>query len=165
MEELNFIPETRPQPKFTLLTFGQYFKLNHDLSIARGWKLGQPTERTFEMSPPPAKVNITYDEEGNELTYDIAVVMPISSEIQENHADLIAGIELHKDYIPVEEDISEWIAEGLKTAEIDWELNHCAAQKVFGKVIWMESEPRTSESDEAVQVLNELDNTIITVEL
>ena len=42
--------ETRPQPKFALLDFGEYLKLNKQLSELSGWQLGQPTERSFEMN-------------------------------------------------------------------------------------------------------------------
>lgn len=131
MPEQEYI-ETRPQPGYALLTFGEYFKLNHDLSIAKGWQLGQDTERSFEMNPTPAKVNIQYDAEGVETGYDIAFVMPVSAEVQENYPELIEGFELFKSYIPADiEETENAIVDGeIETDVIDWTLNHCQAQGV-----------------------------------
>ena len=155
-----------PQPKFTLLTFGQYFKLNHDLSIAKGWQLGQDTERSFEMNPVAAKINIQYDSEGNETGYDIAFVMPVSSEIRENYPEIIAGLELVSDYIPADKHINEIIATGLNTEVIDWVLRHYVrvGAKEDGLVIWLEEQARSQLSDEAVSQLNGLGITIITID-
>ena len=165
MPETEYI-ETRPQPKFTLLTFGQYFKLNHDLSIAKGWQLGQDTERSFEMNPVAAKINITYDEEGVETGYDIAFVMQLSSEIQENYPEIIEGLELVIDYIPADEHITEIIATGLNTEIIDWVLQHYVrvGVKEDGLVIWLEEQARSQLSDEAINQLNGLGIIIITID-
>ena len=123
--------ETRPQPKFALLTFGEYYQLNHDLSIARGWQLGIDTERYAPMNTPLAKVNVEYDTEGNEISYEIRLVMPISSEIQENHPDLLTGIELVNSYIPVDDAIEEVaINDDIDPDVIGWTFNHCQAQGV-----------------------------------
>lgn len=165
MEEQQYI-ETRPQPGYALLTFGEYYKLNHDLSIARGWQLNKDTERYVPMNTPLAKVNSEFDSEGNEISYEVKLVMPISSEIQEIHADLLTGIELVSSYQEVEGQITEIVAIGLSSDIIDWTLLHYLKVGTIrdGLVIWLEDEARSSLSDEAVQKLNDLNVTIITVE-
>jgi hypothetical protein len=166
MNELELQIETRPQPGYALLTFGEYYQLNHDLSIARGWQLDNDTERYAPMNTPLAKINIEYDEEGNEISYEVKLVMPISSEIQENYADLLTGIELVNNYQEVEGQITEIIAVGLNSDIIDWTLLHYLRVGTIreGLVLWLEDEARSSLSDEAVQKLNDLNVTIITVE-
>lgn len=165
MEEQQYI-ETRPQPGYALLTFGEYYQLNHDLSIARGWKLNQPTERFAPMNTPLAKVNVEYDEQGNELSYEVKLVMPVPSEIQINHSDLIAGIQLVRDYKKVEGQINEIVATGLNSDVIDWTLLHYlrVGNTMEGVVLWLEDEARSSLSDQAVEALNNLGVTIITVD-
>jgi len=121
MEDIEQI-ETRPQPAYALLTFGQYFSLNKSISIARGWKLGGSTERTFSMNPNAAKVNIKYDDEGIEVSYDAKLVMRLSSEIQETHADLLEGVELHKTYIHVDNPVSELFVDMYEMETIDWTI-------------------------------------------
>lgn len=129
MPEEEYI-ETAPQPAFLLLTYGQYFKLNHDLSIAKGWQLGQPTERSREMNPPTAKINITYDAEGNETGYDEALVMQITSKEQEDYPELFAAFELHSSYVPVESESNVPVEGEIESDVIDWTLNHYQAQGV-----------------------------------
>jgi len=165
MEEQQYI-ETRPQPGYTLLSFGEYYQLNHDLSIARGWKLDNDTERYAPMNTPLAKINSEFDSEGDEISYEVKLVMPISSEIQENHADLLEGIELVSNYTNVEGQITEIVALGLNSDIIDWTLLHYLRVGTLrdGLVIWLEDEARSALSDEAVKLLNDLNVTIITVE-
>ena len=130
MEQQEYI-ELRPQPGYTLLSFGEYYQLNHDLSIARGWQLEQDTERYAPMNTPLAKVNSEFDSEGNETSYEVKLVMPISSDIQENHADLLTGVELVNSYIPVDDAIEEVaINDDIEPGVIDWTFNHCQAQGV-----------------------------------
>ena len=163
--ERQFIPETRPQPAYALLSYGEYYKLNHDLSVARGWQIGGNTERVFEMNPQAAKVSIQYDSEGIETGYDIRFVMPISTEIQENHSELLQGIELVSSFTPVEIDVQEIIAEGLTSDVVDWTLQHYfkVGKKEDGLILWLEEQPRSQLSDEAVQQLNEIGITVITI--
>src|SRR6056297_1641307 len=114
--------ETRPQPAYLLLDYAEYMKLNHDLSVAKGWQLGQQTERSRGMKPQTAKVNIQTDSEGNETGYDIKYVLKVTSKEQEYYPDLIAGFELHDNYTPV--DITEPVIEGeIETDVIDWTIN------------------------------------------
>lgn len=114
--------ETRPQPKIALLTFGEYFKFNRDLSIAEGWEIGKGTERGFVMNPLAAKYNIQYDSDGNEVGYDAKLVAQISSDIQINHPDLIAGFELIDSYQPVDQSIQSIIVDITSLELLDWTL-------------------------------------------
>lgn len=65
-----------------------------------GFDVGLPTERYAPIEPQLAKINIVYDEEGNE-SYDTVPVMPILPVIQELYPQLIQDIELHDSYEPV----------------------------------------------------------------
>ena len=85
--------------KYTLLDLDAYNALNHSISEASGFDLGQPTERYAPIEPTLAKVNITYDEEGNE-TFDAIPVMTITGYVQENYPSSLTGIELIESYIP-----------------------------------------------------------------
>ena len=78
----------------------EYTDLNERISEAMGFNLGQPTERYAPIEPQLAKINIVYDEEGNE-SYDTIPVMPILPVIQELYPQLIQDIELHDSYEPV----------------------------------------------------------------
>ena len=86
--------------KYVLLSMAEYTDLNERISDAMGFDLGQPTERYATIEPQLAKINIVYDEEGNE-SYDTIPVMPILPVIQELYPQLIQDIELHDSYEPV----------------------------------------------------------------
>ncbi len=103
MEEEIIIEETRPQPAYVLLTEADYVILNDAISAAKGYDLGKPTERYAHTVPSQAKINIKYDEAGNEISYDTICVMPITSEVQENYPALLEGIELVKNYVKLEQ--------------------------------------------------------------
>ena len=112
MEELNNI-ETNPQPKIALLQPNEYYKLNEAISKAKGYDLEKNTQRYFSMSPEIAKINIQYDAEGVEISYDEAYVAKISADIQINYPELLEGIELHNSYVKSDSEITEIIATGL----------------------------------------------------
>jgi len=122
--------ETRPQPAYLLLDYAEYMKLNHDLSVAKGWQLGQQTERSRGMKPQTAKVNIQTDSEGNETGYDIKYVLKLTSKEQEYYPDLIAGFELHDNYTPVDTTESVPVEGEIETDVIDWTMNHYEKQGV-----------------------------------
>lgn len=141
MPEQEYI-EDRPQPAKALLTLGKYYDINYNLSEAKGWQLGMNTERCFEMNPTACKINIQYDEDGNESSYEEAYVMDISSEIQRDYPELIEGIELVSSFVPLEKSYTEIIATGLSTEVEEWFLNHYVkVGKIDGlQVIWLENE-------------------------
>ena len=90
--------------KYALLLTNQYQILNESISSAMGFDIGMPTERYAPIEPQLAKINIVYDEEGNE-SYDTIPVMPILPVIQELYPQLIQDIELHDSYKPVVEQL------------------------------------------------------------
>jgi hypothetical protein len=90
--------------KYTLLSADKYAALNDTISEAMGFNVGLPTERYAPTEPQLAKINIAYDEEGNE-SYDTLPVMPILPVIQELCPQLIQDIELHDSYEPVVEQL------------------------------------------------------------
>ena len=101
MEEIIEIVEVK-STKYVLLSIESYASLNEKISEAVGFDVGMPTERYAPIEPQLAKINIVYDEEGNE-SYDTIPVMPILPIIQELYPQLIQDIELHDSYEPVVE--------------------------------------------------------------
>lgn len=85
--------------KYVLLSMSEYAGLNERISEAMGFDMGMPTERYAPIEPQLAKINIVYDEEGNE-SYDTIPVMPILPNIQEGHPSLLVGLTLIDSYIP-----------------------------------------------------------------
>ena len=90
--------------KYALLLTDQYQILNESISSAMGFDIGMPTERYAPVEPQLAKINIVYDEEGNE-SYDTIPVMPILPIIQEGHSSLLVGLTLIDSYIPYIQEI------------------------------------------------------------
>ena len=90
--------------KYALLLTDQYQILNESISSAMGFDIGMPTERYAPIEPQLAKINIVYDEEGNE-SYDTIPVMPILPIIQEGHSSLLVGLTLIDSYIPYIQEI------------------------------------------------------------
>ena len=84
---------------YALLDAAKYAALNDRISDAMGFDIGKPTERYAPVEPQLAKINIVYDEEGNE-SYDTIPVMPILPNIQEGHSSLLVGLPLIDSYIP-----------------------------------------------------------------
>ena len=103
MEEIIETVEVKPT-KYVLMSIDKYETLNHQISEAMGFDLGKPTERYAPIEPQLAKINIVYDEDGNE-SYDTVPVMPILPTIQELYPQLIQDIELHDSYEPVVEQL------------------------------------------------------------
>ena len=98
MEEIIEIAEVK-STKYVLLSIESYASLNEKISEAMGFDVGMPTERYAPIEPQLAKINIVYDEEGNE-SYDTTPVMPILPNIQEGHPSLLVGLTLIDSYIP-----------------------------------------------------------------
>lgn len=85
--------------KYALLDLDTYNSLNHSISEALGFDLGLPTERYAPIEPMLAKVNIAYDEEGNQH-YDTMPIMQITNYVQECLPELLIGITLQDSYEP-----------------------------------------------------------------
>jgi len=103
------IIETRPQPKFALLSLDEYVALNCAYSVAKGYAVGQHTERCFEIYPSVAKTNIVYDGDGNEVSFDTdKIIVPISAEIQMDYPSLISGFTLVDSFERVDQSVTEF---------------------------------------------------------
>lgn len=148
--------------KYALLSAADYIKLNHALSIAKGYDLVKDTARCFTIVPQLAKVDIVVDAQGVE-TFGLMCVALIDAEAQEKFPELLTGIELIESYIPAETSIEELIAEGLTQPVIDWELEHLRFFHEGLKVVWLESEAPSPEKE---PILEELGNklTVIVVD-
>ncbi len=103
MEEIIETIEVK-STKYVLLSMAEYVSLNDRISESMGFDIGMSTERYAPIEPQLAKINIVYDEEGNE-SYDTIPVMPILPVIQELYPQLIQDIELHDSYEPVVEQL------------------------------------------------------------
>ena len=106
-------------PCFALCTFGEYFKLNHDLSVARGWSLGGATERCLPMNPRAAKTDIKDDG-----SYSAKLVAEITSEWLQEYPHLFEGKELVDSYIPVDGQEKEFFADISDFEVVDWTIQH-----------------------------------------
>lgn len=152
------VPDPLPQPIIAKLTPTEYYKLNKYISEIKGYDLTKDTQRYVDMNPPT----------DGEFVY-----MYMDTVTQELLGELITPYE-KVESVPVlsdeegniiEPDRSVIDAEMLQAEDIDWVLNHY--EKVGDKsieVICLLDEPRTTESDQAVQKLIEEDITVITVE-
>lgn len=137
--------------KYTLLSFSEYFKLNKAISEALGYNLSYDTARYTDPIPKLAQVGET-----------TLAVMQIDIEVQEKLPELLEGLTLVDEYTPVDNtDTIE--ATGLNTEQIDYTLNHIAAVNHSIELIQLESEPRSEESDIAVEKLVSENVTVITV--
>lgn len=162
----NLIPDNRPYTKYAILTESEYLKLNKAISIALGYVLGDDTARYSNIIPNHCKVNVVHSGtiEAPVETYDVMAVMQINADIQENHSELLTGLELVDSYIPCDDTQIQMFAENLTTSSVDWMLNHTADQGTTLEVIHLESAPRSAESDQAVEQLVNEGITVITVE-
>lgn len=133
MEEEIIIPETRPQPKVALLTFGEYYALNCVLSEAKGYDFSKLTQRVLPMNPRAAKTEIVYNEENEVVSYVPKLVAPISSQIQIDYPELLEGVELVKSYIPTGEEIYEFIVDMIDMNVVNWTAMQFSAVKGIGK--------------------------------
>lgn len=139
---------------YALLSFGQYFDLNYKISMLQGYDLALPTERYAPICP-----RITAGETP-------LCVLELTVEVQEKCADLLEGVMLvdNGQWTLAEEQPTTIEATGLTTEQVDWTLNHTAATGTTVELIQLESEPRSEESDIAVEQLVSEGVTIITVE-
>jgi len=165
MNELNFKLDQIPQitSKYALLTTGEYIALNHSLSLAKGYNLGDSTARCFPIVPTLAKVDIQYDEKGKE-TFSVLCVALIDIEAQEKYAELLTGIELIGSYTPANITVDELIADGLTKQQIDWELDHLRFFNNGLKVVWLESEAPSIDKEVICEELSEKGITVAIVD-
>ena len=148
--------------KFALLNTADYIKLNHSLSVAKGYDLEKDTARCFPIVPQLAKVDIATDANGVE-TFGLMCVALIDIEAQEKFPELLTGIELIESYIPAEITVEELIAEGLTQSQIDWVIDHLRLFHDGLKIVWLESEAPSPEKEPILEELGQI-LTIIVVE-
>ena len=89
---------------YALLDAAKYAALNDRISDVMGFDIGKPTERYAPVEPMLAKINIIYDEEGNE-SFDTIPVMQITGFVQENYPNTLVGVEIVESYIPYVPDV------------------------------------------------------------
>lgn len=120
MEEILNIPETRPQPKILQLTFGEYSRINCLISVAEGFDIENDTARAYTMNPPACKYNLQVN--GDKETYEVRLVMPITSEFQIKYPQLFEGLEMFDDYVPVDTPIQELLVDIADHQTLYWTL-------------------------------------------
>lgn len=93
--------------KYVLLNVEAYSVLNHKISEAMGFNIGEPTERYAPVIPVLTKVNIQFSGEGENVieTFDSIPVMPITVTVQERCVELLKGYELIESYVPYVENV------------------------------------------------------------
>ena len=103
MEEIIEIVEVK-STKYVLLSTAEYAGLNNVISESFGFDMGLPTERYAPVVPMLAKVNVQFNEEGENVveTYDTIPVMPITATVQERFPDLLEGLDLLDSYTPAQ---------------------------------------------------------------
>lgn len=124
---------------YALLSFSDYYRLNHAISEAKGYNLNDPTERVWEVMPTLAKINIVVDPETEVETYDIACVAIITHD----NLQYVTGLTLVQSYDPAPDTLEELILTGLTAAEEDWLLNHIEKYTPAIHTLWLEDEPPT----------------------
>lgn len=133
MENLEEIqPESRPMPQTALLSYTQYTLLNEAISKAKGYPKNG-TSRIWSMYPDLAKVNQTFDTEGNETSFDIVCALKVSGSMLEEYPQYFEGLELVNDWdvIPYDGELDLLELDGLTTETIDWFLENVNDQFVF----------------------------------
>ena len=121
MEELlNTQSEQRPQPRILQLTFGEYSRINCLISVAEGFDIENDTARAYTMNPPACKYNLQVN--GDKETYEVRLVMPITSEFQIKYPQLFEGLEMFDDYIPVDAPIQELLVDIADQQTLYWTL-------------------------------------------
>ena len=155
--------ETRPQPAYILCSLPDYFRLNKVLSEYKGYKIGDATERVQVMNPKAAKVNIQYDTEGNEVSSDALLVLPVSSEHQVTYPELFEGKELVSNYTPVDATLDFIEILSLETDEMFWIIEHCVRLNVTfdGLVLTLPIALLDSLTQEQIDAVNALQVTLI----
>lgn len=140
--------------RYAILTASEYFSLNNEISVAKGYALGDPNDKRAErygsMNPELCKLNIQFSDDEEPIeSYDLACVLPITVEVQE----MLPELDLVDTYISSGESLKDIQVEGQTTDELDYLLNHYNA--VGDKSIDMiESDAsRSIESDLAVDTL------------
>lgn len=93
--------------KYVILDSESYGILNHRISEAMGFDIGEPTERYAPVIPMSAKVNVQFTEVSETVveTYDTIPVMPITATVQERCTELLQGYDLLESYTPNVEDV------------------------------------------------------------
>lgn len=160
MEDI-IITEPTISTKYAILSTSDYLKLNEVISKAKGYNLEDATARYSNPIPDLCKTNVSIIDDVE--TYTPMAVMQILAEVQIIYPELLTGIELVDSYISAEAS-TELTAIDLSSITVDYTLNHIAAVGTTLEMIQLESSPRTTESDQAVDQLVGEGLTIITVE-
>lgn len=119
VESWSFDEEVVYTDCFCLLNYADYIKLNHKLSVARGWTLENATERYAPMVPKLAIHN-------NETV----CVMPLIADVLEKQQNLLEGIEFVSAYTFFNEEVNLSVTGEIETDVIDWAMNHCQKKRV-----------------------------------
>lgn len=122
---------------YALLSFSDYYRLNHSVSVAKGYDLNNPTERVWEVTPTLAKTNIQVNDETE--TYDIACVALITPD----NLQYVTGLTLVQSYEPAPDTFDELILTGMTSEQEDWILKHIDKYTPSINTLWLEDEPPT----------------------
>jgi len=145
MEEENNIPT--PYTKYCVLSASEYFALNNEISLAKGYALGDDTSRYSSMNPELCKTNIQVVDEVE--TFDLACVMTVTVETQE----LFPELELVDKYVSADMNLTNIKVEGQTTEQLDYLLNHYNAVGDKSIDLIQSDAERSIDSDVSVDIL------------
>jgi len=104
--------ENAPQPAYLLLDYGQYQKINKQLSELKGFELGEKTARSRPMNPTLAKTD-------NGTAY----VLKVTSKERQRYPELLDTLTMHDSYVPADSTDTINISE-VETNVVNWTMNH-----------------------------------------
>lgn len=114
------IQEIQYSPITILLTFGEYFKINHSVSLGEGFDISDSTARYWGVNPRAAKTNIAVVDDVE--TYEPKLVLEVDTYIQRKHPELLESFEPVDSWVPVGEDVQEMIVDLTDLQVIDWTI-------------------------------------------
>lgn len=115
-----------------LLNYTDYTKLNEALSKEEGYPKNG-THRIWSMYPDLAKVNRQFDEDGNEISFDIVCALKVSGSLLEKYPQYFEELSLVNDWevVPYNSELDLFELEGLTTEQIDWVFENINEQFAF----------------------------------
>lgn len=134
---------------YALLSQSDYLKLNEAISERLGFELSKSTERYTSMTSP--------------FTTEGLMIMEITSEVQEECADLLTGLTLVDltEITFAEEQPKIIEATGLTTQQVDWTLTHTAVTKPDLEAIYLLDSPPSPDAEQVIHQIVSQGTTVI----
>lgn len=150
------IQEIQYTPITILLTFGEYFKINHSVSLSEGFDISDSTARYWGVNPRAAKTNIQVIDEVE--TYEPKLVLDVDTYIQRKYPELLVGFEPVDSYIPVDSPVQELFIDITSSTVLYWTLIQfsVSGSREEGLVLKISPETQLLISPEMIEVIQSL---------